>query len=118
SATAQRPSTHRAESVLPIANRFSGHGRCAMSKSALLFLGFLAFVRPAVADDLDDAFAQLVQGRAYLKDYPDQKTRNQLVDDFLGLNGQTPNRPMLLDAIQRAIAIRQSEPPEPESFPS
>jgi hypothetical protein len=85
---------------------------------ALLLLSFVAFVRPVVADDLDDAFAQLVQGRAYLKDYPDQKTRNQLVDDFLGLNGETPNRPMLLDAIQRAVAIRESEPPEPGSFPS
>jgi hypothetical protein len=85
---------------------------------ALLLLGFLAFVCAAVADDLDDAFAQLVQGRVYLKDYPTTKTRDQLVDDFLGLNGGSPNRPMLLDAIQRAVAIRQSESSEPKSFPS
>ena len=72
----------------------------------------------AAADDLDDAFARLVQGRLYLKDYPKDKTRDQLVDDFLGAGGQTPSRASFVDAINRAVAIRRTEPPEPESFPS
>jgi hypothetical protein len=83
-----------------------------------VLLAILAFTRVALSDDLDDAFASLTNGRVYLKGYPDLKTRGGLVDDFLGANGETPNRPELIDAIQRAIAIRNGEPPEPESFPS
>ena len=83
-----------------------------------LVIGILSFAPRCKADDLDDAFARLVEGRAYLKDFPALHTRDQLVDDFVGANGATPKRPMLLDAIQRAIAIRQSEPPDPDSFPT
>jgi hypothetical protein len=72
----------------------------------------------AHADDLDDAFARLVAGRAYLKDYPNAKSRDRLVDDFIGANGQLPNRPDLEQAIDRAVVIRNSERPEPESFPT
>jgi hypothetical protein len=90
----------------------------ALRLLAFLLLGVLAFSQRATADDLDDAFARLVDGRSYLKDYPDLKTRDQLVDDFIGANGETPNRPMLLDAVQRAIAIRENEQPEPQAFPA
>src|ERR1041385_6521651 len=79
--------------------------------------GILELSEAAFADDLDDAFAKLVDGRAYLKDFPALKTRNGLVDDFIGANGQTPNRPALVDAVKRAVAIRYGEPPEPDSFP-
>jgi hypothetical protein len=75
-----------------------------------------AFIPIASADDLDDAFNSLKQGRIYLKDFPILKTRNGLVDDFVGVNGQTPNRPMLLDAVERSITIRHNEAPEPETF--
>ena len=85
---------------------------------AWLVLGLLSLAGNCPADDLDDAFARLVEGRAYLKDFPNPKTRKLLVDDFVGANGYTPNRPMLLEAIQRAIAIRGSEPPEPEALPT
>lgn len=95
-------------------------GLCAGLSQVLVWLIFavLPVVQSAVADDLDDAFTQLTVGRAYLRDYPALKSRNLLVDDFIGANGQTPNRPMLRDAIQRALAIRENEAPEPESFPS
>jgi hypothetical protein len=76
----------------------------------------LPFTSRIAADDLDDAFNKLKEGRSYLKDYPNQKPRNRLVDDFVGANGETPNRPMLVEAIERAISIRESEPPEPETF--
>src|SRR6185369_8538819 len=72
----------------------------------------------AQADDLDDAFARLVAGRSYLKDFPTLKTRDGLVDDFIGANGQLSNRPDLEQAIDRAIVIRSKEFPEPESFPA
>jgi hypothetical protein len=72
----------------------------------------------ARADDLDDAFAHLVLGRSYLRDFPTLKTRDQLVDDFVGANGASPNRPDLVLAIEGAIFIRNTELPEPESFPS
>ena len=79
----------------------------------------LAFLPATLkADDLDAAFASLTNGRVYLKGYPGIKTRRVLVDDFLGANGQTPNRPALIDAVNKAIAIRQTEPDEPSSFPS
>jgi hypothetical protein len=87
---------------------------CCLFISAALYLS--TGIENASADDLDDAFAQLVQGRSYLKDYPALKTRDQLVDGFLGLNGAIPRRPFLLDAVQRAIAIRAVELPEPEAF--
>lgn len=70
------------------------------------------------ADDLDDAFSSLVNGRAYLKGFPSAVNREGMVDDFLGANGRTPNRPMLVDAIQQAVQIRRNEPPEPVSFPA
>jgi hypothetical protein len=69
------------------------------------------------SDDLDDTFAKLIQGRSYLQDFPQGKTRKGLVQDFLGLSGQSPNRPLLVDAIDRAITIRQGEPPEPATYP-
>ena len=72
----------------------------------------------AQADDLDDAFARLVAGRSYLKDFPLLKTRDHMVDDFIGAHGETPNRPDLLQAIDRALLIRNTELPEPESFPA
>lgn len=72
----------------------------------------------AQADDLDDAFARLVAGRSYLKDFPLLKTRDHMVDDFIGAHGETPNRPDLLQAIDRALVIRNTELPEPESFPA
>ncbi len=83
-------------------------------------MAWLGFGAPLAvrADDLDDAFARLVAGRAYLKDYPTLRTRGQMVDDFLGLNGQLPNRPDLLDAIDRALVIRHVESAEPEVFAS
>jgi len=81
-------------------------------------LGTIPFATNPVADDLDDAFTKLKEGRAYLKDFPIQKPRNRLVDDFVGANGETPNRPLLVEAIERAISIRESEPPEPETFPA
>jgi hypothetical protein len=96
----------------------------AMGRSAArpvlvwLAAAVVLFACRSAADDLDDAFARLVQGRLYLKDYPQLKTRNQLVDDFLGDNGQSSNRPFFVEAIDRAVAIRQNEPPEPESFPA
>ncbi len=85
-----------------------------------LLLGFalLGMLLPAQADDLDDAFAKLVEGRAYLKNFPKQETRRGLVEDFVGTGGHSPNRPVLQDAVQRAVAIRKAEPPEPASFPS
>ncbi|HKX60398.1 MAG TPA: hypothetical protein VJS65_01120 [Verrucomicrobiae bacterium] len=70
------------------------------------------------ADDLDDAFAGVVTGRSYLKDYPALKTRNQLVDDFIGANGHTPNRPALMQAVDRAVMIRRQELPEAPTFPA
>lgn len=84
-----------------------------------LLLGFalLGMLLPAQADDLDEAFSKLVEGRAYLKNFPNQKTRRGLVDDFVGTGGHSPNRPVLQDAVQRAVAIRKAEPPEPASFP-
>jgi hypothetical protein len=86
--------------------------------SLLLIVHCVVYAPSATADALDDAFTQLTQGRIYLKDYPNAKTRNGLVDDFLGANGQTPNRPLLLDAVQRAITIRKQEPLDPETFPA
>ena len=75
--------------------------------------------RPLVqADDLDDAFAGLVAGRAYLKDFPVLKTRDHMVDDFIGANGETANRPGLIQAIIRAVAIRRQELPEVSNFPA
>src|SRR5262245_48072026 len=72
----------------------------------------------AQANDLDDAFARLVAGRSYLKDFPLLKTRDHMVDDFIGANGETPNRPDLQQAIDRALLIRNTELREPDSFPS
>lgn len=91
-----------------------------MAKAGLVaILGVFGALAPiASADDLDDAFSSLKQGRFYLKDFPTSKTRNRLADDFVGANGELPNRPALLDAVSRAIAIRNGELPEPESFPS
>ena len=89
----------------------------AMKRSLLLLLASLpALLSTVRADDMSDAFNQLVTGRAYLKNYPLTKTRKSLVEDFVGANGQTPNRPVLQDAITRAIAIRAAEPPDPASF--
>lgn len=79
-------------------------------------LGIICFTFNIAADDLDDAFSRLVTGRAYLQGFP-PKTRSVLVNDFLGADG-LPSRPMLGDAIQRAIAIREQEPPEPDGFPA
>jgi hypothetical protein len=92
----------------------------AAARLAWILLAALGFaVGPGLrADDVDDAFARLVAGRSYLRDFPQTKTREQLVNDFLGLNGQTPNRPDLKQAIDRAVAIRNGELPEPEIFPS
>lgn len=84
--------------------------------TASVLLSSVAGPDRAFADELDDAFATLVNGRAYLKGFPEQKTRKKLVDDFVGANGETPNRPALLEAIERAIDIRNASPPEPESF--
>ena len=78
----------------------------------------LGFGPRALADDVDDAFASLVAGRSYLKDYPTLKSRDRLVDDFIGANGQLSNRPDLQQAIDRAVFIRSGELPEPESFPT
>ena len=62
---------------------------------------------------------KLVSGRSYLKDFPKGKTRNAMVDDFLGMNGKTPKRPLLKEAIQEAIAIRKElNEPDPEFFDS
>jgi hypothetical protein len=109
--------------ALPTASRRSGRLQvCATSAGRfcllLLLVGIAAFTRIAAADDLDDAFSSLTNGRVYLKGFPQSKTRRGLVDDFVGANGQTANRPLLIDAVQRAIAIRNTEPPDPESFPS
>lgn len=83
----------------------------------LFILGASAgFLTPVQADDIDDAFGQLVSGRAYLKDYPLVKSRRGLVDDFVGANGQTPNRPALADTLNRAILIRAGEAPDPKAF--
>lgn len=82
-----------------------------------LLIALLPFAPHAIAEDLDDAFDQLVAGRAYLQGYPNAKRRNQLINDFIGTGGQSPNRPMLVDAIQRAISIREQQPPEPDRFP-
>lgn len=90
----------------------------AVAAPVIALLAVALVVAPARADDLDDAFARLVEGRAYLKDFPRSKTRNRLVDDFLGTSGETPNRPALLDAVDRAVAIRHAEPPEPDTFPA
>ena len=73
---------------------------------------------PLHADDLDDAFSHLVDGRSYLVSFPDTKTRDRLVDDFVGLNGESANRPKLVNAISAAIEIRNQELPEPASFPA
>lgn len=86
--------------------------------SLALVLGSITSWTSATADELDDAFIKLKEGRAYLRDFPAQKTRNRLVDDFIGASGETPNRPMLQEAIERAIAIRESDGPEPAAFPS
>ncbi len=83
-----------------------------------MVLGTISLGWRTVGDDLDDAFTQLKSGRAYLKDYPDLKTRDQLVDDFIGANGESPNRPLLVDAVGRAVAIREQEAPEPDAFPA
>jgi hypothetical protein len=89
--------------------------------STVLLAGLAALVvLPATtrADELDTAYARLVEGRSYMKDYPDKYTRKVLVEDFLGTNHRTPNRPPLIDAVDQAIAIRRAEAPEPASFPS
>ncbi len=91
---------------------------CARGVFLWLAVEALPFSPCCKADDMDDAFVQLVAGRSYLKDYPSTKNRTKLVDDFVGANGETPNRPMLRAAIQFAIAIREGEPPDPESFPT
>jgi len=83
-----------------------------------LIIVSLSADQPTRADDLDQAFSSLTNGRIYLKGFPQQKTRRGLVDDFVGANGQSPNRPILLDAVHRAITIRNQEPPEPDSFAS
>jgi len=93
-------------------------GRALAGVGLATLLGLVVLFTPlASADDLDDAFTRLREGRAYLKDFPELKTRNRLVDDFVGANGEISNRPMLRDAIERAIAIREAEQPEPQSFP-
>jgi hypothetical protein len=84
--------------------------------SFCLVAAILTFAGSGAADDIDDAFTMLKSGRSYLKDFPSQKTRNQLVDDFTGANGQLPKRPLLMEAIQRAIDIRAAESAEPQSF--
>jgi hypothetical protein len=89
----------------------------ALRSLGALFLGIICFTFNIAADDLDDAFSRLVAGRAYLQGFPQPKTRSVLVNDFLGADG-LPSRPMLVDAIQRAIAIREQEPPEPDSIPA
>lgn len=117
----------RAPSVVPVGRLPTGAGklpalpifqtRSQMKTLVLISLVASSLCRLAVADDLDDAFASLTSGRAYLKLYPEQKTRSALVEDFLGAGGQTPNHPMLMEAVQRAIAIRDAEPPDPDSLP-
>lgn len=84
----------------------------------LLSLSALLLAQPAIGDDLDDAFARLKEGRSYLKDFPGLKTRDRLVDDFVGANGEIPNRPALWEAITLSIDIRSSELPEPDAFPA
>jgi hypothetical protein len=80
-------------------------------------LALLLVMPTGAADDVQDAFTSLRDGRAYLVGYPLQRSRNVMVDDFLGASGGIPNRPFLVDAINRAIVIRRSEPPEPITFP-
>jgi hypothetical protein len=94
----------------------NGRLKVAMLRLLIALLGMGWFSTQAKADDLDDAYSSLTNGRVYLKGFPQSKTRRGLVDDFAGANGQTPNRPFLLEAVQRAIAIRSFEPPDPESL--
>ncbi len=94
--------------------------RCrAATCGCLAVLAFgITVSQPALADDLDAAFASLTNGRAYLVGFGpplNTKTRNGLVNDFVGANDHRAN---LLDAVKRAITIRNAEPPEPDSFPS
>ncbi|MBL9168208.1 MAG: hypothetical protein JNN07_10745 [Verrucomicrobiales bacterium] len=70
------------------------------------------------ADELDTAFSRLVEGRSYLNGFPESKTRKVLVEDFLGLNGRTSNRPSLAETVELALSIRRAEPTEPSSFVS
>jgi hypothetical protein len=70
------------------------------------------------ADELDTAFSRLVEGRSYLNGFPESKTRKVLVEDFLGLNGRTSNRPSLAETVELAVSIRRAEPTEPSSFVS
>ena len=92
--------------------------RIAVVQALLVCLLGMQAIPPmdANADDLDSAFADLVEGRLYLKGYPGSKTRDRLVDDFIGANGEAPNRPALQQAIGKAIMIRNGELSEPESF--
>jgi hypothetical protein len=80
------------------------------------FLCILGLPDYAMADDLDNAFSSLVEGREYQAGFPNDITRNTLVDDFVGAAGHSSNRPALLEAVKRAIDIRKNEPPEPDSF--
>jgi hypothetical protein len=91
---------------------------CWLRPLLAVLLAFGLCTPPAVADDLDEAFRSLVNGRVYLAGFPQTKTRRALVIDFVGAEGQTPNWPALLDAVKRAIDIRRGEPAEPDSFPS
>lgn len=88
-------------------------------------VGVVCAVAPGQAAESASSFAELtnafhtrlVPGRAFLKDFPGSKTRNALVQAFLG-EGGAPSRHNLKLAIQAAIAIREGEEPEPESFPA
>ena len=93
--------------------------RSLMSCSVIATVYLLGGGHPALwADELDTAFSRLVEGRSYLAGFPESKPRKVLVDDFLGLNGRTSNRPALVEAVELALAIRREEAPEPVSFPS
>lgn len=106
--------------ALPSRGQFWSRPADGTSAARWAIIGLLTILTPVIAsaDDLDDAFTKLKEGRAYLKDFPEQKSRNRLVDDFVGANGESPNRPMFADAIERAIVIREGEQAEPESFPA
>lgn len=101
-----------------IPREHSGARSCRSLSALGILIVLLLGASATRADDVDDAFASLVAGRLYLKDFPNLKTRKNLVNDFLGTEGQSSNRPDLLAAVHQAVAIRNQEPPEPQSIQS
>ena len=84
---------------------------CLRFGAVCLALGCLTLspsARAAEDTALDDAFARLVGGRAYLRDFPDLKTRSRLIAEFLGRDGASPSWPALAEARDLALAIRQA----------